>query len=80
MPGDVLIFSVGQRVGLGVVPGDAGVNVTRDEDRRGRSEDAGHRSAPAYSPPATASRGTAFVIEAIAERPSQRRGHPSLPA
>lgn len=65
MPGEVLIFSVGQRVGLGVVPSGSGIGVTKDKtiEVDARTLATGR---PGVFAAGDATLGTAFVIEAIA--------------
>jgi heterodisulfide reductase subunit A-like polyferredoxin len=65
MPGDVLIFSVGQRVGLGFVPGDAGVNVTREKTVAVNPKTLATDRTGVFAAGDSIS-GTAFVIEAVA--------------
>ncbi len=65
MPGEVLIFSVGQRVGLGFVPGDAGVNVTRDRTVAVNPKTLA-TDRPGVFAAGDSISGTAFVIEAVA--------------
>ncbi|OGA27148.1 MAG: hypothetical protein A3I01_01585 [Betaproteobacteria bacterium RIFCSPLOWO2_02_FULL_65_24] len=65
IPGEVLIFSVGQRVGLGIVPSDSGVQVTREKtiavDPRTMAT-----GRPGVFAAGDSTSGTAFAIEAIA--------------
>jgi heterodisulfide reductase subunit A-like polyferredoxin len=65
MPGDVLIFSVGQRVGLGFVPNDAGVNVTRQKTIAVNPQTLATERPGVFAAGDSVS-GTAFVIEAVA--------------
>ncbi len=65
MPGEVVIFSVGQRVGLGIVPADCGVAIT-GEDTIAVDEKTQATARPGVFAAGDATRGTAFAIEAIA--------------
>jgi heterodisulfide reductase subunit A-like polyferredoxin len=65
MPGEVLIFSVGQRVGLGFVPGDAGVSVTREQTVAVNPKTLA-TDRPGVFAAGDSISGTAFVIEAVA--------------
>jgi heterodisulfide reductase subunit A-like polyferredoxin len=65
MPGEVLIFAVGQRVGLGFVPQDAGVNVTRDKTVAVNPKTLA-TDRPGVFAAGDSISGTAFVIEAVA--------------
>jgi heterodisulfide reductase subunit A-like polyferredoxin len=65
MPGEVLIFSVGQRVGLGFVPQDAGVNVTRAKTVAVNPKTLA-TDRPGVFAAGDSISGTAFVIEAVA--------------
>ncbi len=65
IPGDVLIFSIGQRVGLGIVPADSAVRVSKQKtvEIDGDSMATGHAGVFAAG---DCTSGTAFAIEAIA--------------
>ena len=65
MPGQVLIFSVGQRVGLAIVPSDSGVAITSGKTIA-VDEKTLATARPGVFAAGDATCGTAFVIEAIA--------------
>ena len=65
MPGEVLIFSVGQRVGLGFVPEGAGVAITSDKTVAVNPQTLATGRPGVFAAGDSVS-GTAFVIEAVA--------------
>ena len=65
LPADVVIFSVGQRVGLGFVPEDAGVALTPARTIAVDPETYA-TDRPGVFAAGDSTRGTAFVIEAVA--------------
>ncbi len=65
MPGEVLIFSIGQRVGLGIAPADSEVRVSRDKTLDIDAQTMATGRAGVFAAGDCTS-GTAFVIEAIA--------------
>ncbi len=73
IPGEVLIFSIGQRVGLGIAPADSDVRMTRDKtvEIDAQSMATGR---PGVFAAGDCTSGTAFAIEAIAS------GHQSAQA